>query len=182
MSRKYKIRDQNYPHFISFSVVQWIDLFTRDIYRQTVIDSLKYCQKEKGLIVYAWCIMTNHVHLIIGTKDKPMQDILRDMKSYTSRKLREEIVNNYRESRKKWIMWMMEAAGKANNNNNDWQLWQQHNHPIELSRHEMVSVRLNYLHNNPVKAGFVEKPEYWLYSSAGDYAGRKGMIDVTLID
>ena len=90
MSRKYKIRDQNYPHFVSFSVVHWIDLFTRDLYRQVVIDSIKYCQMEKGLIVYGWCIMTNHVHLIIGTKDKPMQDILRDMKSYTSNKLREE--------------------------------------------------------------------------------------------
>jgi len=120
MSRKYKIRDQNYPHFVSFSVVHWIDLFTRDLYRQVVIDSIKYCQMEKGLIVYGWCIMTNHVHLIIGTKDKPMQDILRDMKSYTSNKLREEITNNHRESRKKWIVWMLEKAGKANSNNNDW--------------------------------------------------------------
>jgi len=182
MSRKYKIRDQKIPHFVSFSVVHWIDLFTRDLYRQTVIESLKYCQNEKGLIVYAWCIMTNHVHLIIGTRDKPMQDILRDMKSYTSKKLRGEITNNHRESRKKWIIWMLEKAGKANSNNNDWQLWQQHNHPIELSYNEMLSTRLEYLHNNPVKEGFVEKPEHWLYSSAGDYCGRKGMLDVCLIE
>jgi len=114
MSRKYKIRDQNYPHFVSFAVVQWIDLFTRSVYRQILIDSLAYCQKNKGLIIYAWCIMTNHVHLIIGTNDRPMEGILRDMKSFNSRKLKEAIAGNAEESRKKWILWMMRQAGKKN--------------------------------------------------------------------
>ena len=84
MSRKYKIKDQNIPHFVTFSVVQWIDLFTRPVNREIIIDSLKFCQKNKGLIVYAWCIMTNHVHLIIGTNDKPIEAIIRDIKSYMS--------------------------------------------------------------------------------------------------
>ncbi len=182
MSRKYKIRDQNYPHFVSFAVVHWIDLFTRSVYRQILIDSLKYCQKNKGLILYAWCIMTNHVHLIIGTNDRSMEGILRDMKSFTSRKLKETIIGNAEESRKKWILWMMKQTGNKNRNNLEWQLWQQHNHPIELSNEQLISQRLDYLHNNPVKAGFVQNPEDWLYSSAGDYCGRKGFLDVVLID
>lgn len=182
MSRKYKIRDQNYPHFVSFAVVHWIDLFTRSVYRQILIDSLKFCQKNKGLILYAWCIMTNHVHLIIGTNDRTMEDILRDMKSYTSRKLKEAITDNAEESRKKWILWMIKQAGNKNRNNQGWQLWQQHNHPIELSNDNLIRQRLEYLHNNPVKAGFVQNPEDWLYSSAGDYCGRKGFLDVVLID
>ena len=76
MSRAYKFKDQSKPYFVSFATVNWIDLFTRKEYCYTLTESLEYCQKEKDLIVYAWCIMPSHVHLIIGTKGKPMQDIL----------------------------------------------------------------------------------------------------------
>lgn len=110
-----------------------------------------------------------------------MQDILRDMKSFTSRKLREEIKEHPRESRKEWLLWMFERAGKKNGNNSDWQLWQQHNHPIALSYTWMMSQRLNYLHMNPVKAGFVLEPEHWKYSSAIDYSGGKGLLKVLLL-
>jgi REP element-mobilizing transposase RayT len=181
MSRNYKIRDQNYPHFVSFALVlQWIDLFIRPAYRNILLDSLSYCQQQKGLILYAWCIMTNHVHLVMGTKKDPMENILLDFKSFTSRKLREKIQNSPQENRKEWILWMMKRAGTLNANNNDWQLWQQHNHPIELSSNKMIDQRVDYTHNNPVKAGFVEKPEYWLYSSARDYCGQKGILNVCI--
>lgn len=65
MSIKYKIRDQSQLHFLTFAVVEWIDVFTRNEYKDVLIESLKYCQKQKGLLLYAYCIMTNHVHLII---------------------------------------------------------------------------------------------------------------------
>lgn len=90
--------------------------------------------------------MTNHLHLIIGTNDKPIQNILRDFKSYTSSQLRNEIINNPVESRKEWIKWMMERAGKKNSNNTDWQLWQQNNQPIELNTNELMDQKLNYIH------------------------------------
>ena len=133
MSRKYKFRDQDKLHFVSFATVHWIDLFTRATYSNILVDSIKHCQKAKGLEVWAWCIMSSHGHMIIGSQDAPMQDILRDLKSFTSRKLKEEIQMNPQESRKEWLLWMMERAGKKNGNNTNWQLWQQHNHPIELS-------------------------------------------------
>ncbi|MEX0663017.1 MAG: transposase [Balneolaceae bacterium] len=181
MSRKYKIKDQTKPHFVTFSVVHWIDLFTRPVYANLLIDSLRHCQKNKGLTIYAWCFMTNHVHLIIGTKKNPIQDILRDFKSFTSKSLKKEIINNHQESRKKWILYLMEKTGKRNNNNENWQLWQQHNHPIELFSNKFINQKLNYIHMNPVKAGFVNKPEHWMYSSASDYCGEKGFLDVELI-
>jgi hypothetical protein len=99
--------------------------------------------------------MTNHVHLIIGTNEQNMEGILRDFKSFTSRELKEAIKNNPQESRKDWLVWMMERAGKINSNNNDWQLWQQDNRPIELFSYLVIKQKLNYIHNNPVKAGFV---------------------------
>lgn len=182
MSRKYKIRDQSKLYFVSFATVQWIDLFVRPVYCDILWDSLKYCQKEKGLEIYGWCIMPSHVHLIIGTKDKPLEGILRDFKSHTSRLLRSAIAENPTESRKEWVIWMMERAGKKNGNNNDWQLWQQHNHPIELSTNELMDQKLNYLHQNPVEAGFVSEPEHWRYSSAIDYAGGKGLLDILFIE
>ena len=182
MSRAYKFKDQTKPYFISFSVVYWIDLFTRKEYCHLFIDSLKYCQKEKGLIVYAYIIMPSHVHMIIGTRDKPMQDILRDLKSFTSRRFKEEITVHNAESRKEWLLLMFKQAGEKNGNNNNWQLWQQNNHPIELWDNYMIDQKLDYLHNNPVEAGIVAKPEDYLWSSAGDYAGIKGMIDVEILD
>ena len=182
MSRKYKFRDQDKLYFVSFATVHWIDLFVRPAYFDVLVTSLKYCQKEKGLEVYAWCIMPSHVHLIIGTSIRPMQDILRALKSYTSRKLKEEILSHPSESRKEWITWMMERAGRKNGNNNSWQLWQQHNQPIELSNNRMLDQRLEYVHMNPVVSGFVSEPEYWRYSSAMDYAGGKGLLDVCIIE
>lgn len=107
MSRKYKFLNQEQAYFVSFAVIHWIDVFTRKIYCDKLVESLKYCQKEKGLILYAWCIMPSHVHLLMGTKKELMQNILRDFKSFTSRTIRKEILSHPKESRKEWMMEMM---------------------------------------------------------------------------
>lgn len=119
MSRKYKVRDNTKLHFVTFATVYWLDIFTRTEYKNLLIDSLRHCQKHKGLAIYAWCIMTNHVHLIIGTESSlPLHGIIRDFKAFTSRILREAIEKNPQESRKKWLQWIMTNAGKRNSNNN----------------------------------------------------------------
>ena len=125
--------------------------------------------------------MSNHVHLIIGTKDKPMEDILRDVKRHTSKKIVEAINENPQESRKEWMMKLFEKAGRDNPNNENFQFWQQGNHPIELWSGKVIDQKLNYLHNNPVVAGWVDEPAHYLYSSARDYAGIKGLLDIQLM-
>ena len=182
MSRKYKFKDNEKLYFISFSVVYWIDVFIRNEYKYELIDSWKYCIGNKGLEVYGWCIMTSHVHMIIGSHKDKLEGIVRDMKSFTSTQLRKAIKEHPEESRKDWMLWLMERAGKKNSNNNDFQFWQQHNHPIELSTNEMMQQRLDYIHNNPVEAGFVENPDEWIFSSARDYSGSKGLLDICVID
>lgn len=183
MSRKYKVRDNTRLHFVTFATVYWIDIFTRAEYKNIVLDSLLYCQKNKGLDIYAWCIMTNHVHLIIGTESSlPLHGIIRDFKAFTSRRLREAIEENPQESRKKWLQWIMTNAGRRNSNNDSWQLWQQDYHPIELFTYPVIKQKLDYIHQNPVEAGFVFQSEDWQYSSAGDYAGLKGFLDIILVD
>jgi putative transposase len=182
MNRKYKFRDNCKLYFVSFAVVYWIDVFIRNDYKRMLLDSLRYCQEKKGLELYAYCIMTSHVHLIIGSQTADLSAIMRDLKSYTSSQLRKTVQHHPGESRKEWMLWMMERAGKQNSNNTNFQFWQQHNHPIELSDPMIMQQKLNYIHNNPVEAGFVDTPEFYTYSSARDYAGEKGLIEISLIE
>lgn len=182
MSSKYKFNDPDKLYFVSFSIVYWIDLFIRNEYKDILLASWKFCVKEKGMELYAWCIMTSHVHMIIGSHADKLENIMRDMKRHTSKEIKEKIKNLPGESRRNWILWMMERAGKKNSNNIDFQLWQQDNHPVELTNDTITHQKLDYIHYNPVRAGFVEKPEDFLYSSARDYYGGKGLIDVTLLD
>ncbi len=178
MSSKYKFSDQDKLYFISFAVINWIDVFIRKEYKDILIDSFKHCIEKKGLEVYGWCIMTSHVHMLIGTNQDKMEHIIRDLKRHTSEKLRSAITNNYAESRKEWMLAMMIKAGMANSNNINFQFWKQDNHPVEMRTLEMAHQKLDYIHYNPVEAGFVERPEEYLYSSARDYCGGKGLIEI----
>jgi len=74
----YKIRNQKEIHFVSFAIVEWIDVFTRKEYRDILVDSIRFCQESKGLLLHAWCVMSNHVHLIASAKNENLSDILRD--------------------------------------------------------------------------------------------------------
>ncbi|MFI5158344.1 MAG: transposase [Sphingobacteriales bacterium] len=153
--------------------------FIRNEYKDIMLDSWSYCCKHKGLEIYGWCIMTSHVHMIIGTNGEKMEDIMRDMKKHTSIALKQAIKQHPHESRREW---MMERAGRKNSQNIDFQLWQQDNHPIELFDINILHQKLDYIHNNPVTAGIVEKPEDYLYSSARNYYDLPGLMDITLVD
>lgn len=131
--------------------------------------------------MYSWCIMSSHIPMIIGSEGEKMENIMQGIKSVTSRNLKNTIKENDRESRKEWLMWMMERAGKLNKHNGSFQLWQEGNHPVELYDNEIMQQKLDYIHNNPVEAGFVDKAEEYLYSSARDYCGVKGLLDIKLI-
>ncbi|WP_395069262.1 REP-associated tyrosine transposase [Gracilimonas sp.] len=181
MSRKFRILNQHQAYFITCSIIKWLDMFKEKEYRDIIIDSLKYCQKHKGLIIYAWCFMYDHIHLIIGTRNQPMHNILRDFKSYTSRHIRKEMYKHIQTTKIASMYHEMKNAGMMNNNNNDWQFWQQHNHPQELFSKKVADQKLNYIHYNPVKAGLIDDPKNWEYSSAIDYDGGKGLIDIEFL-
>jgi REP element-mobilizing transposase RayT len=99
----YKIRNQKEMHFVSFAVVGWVDVFTRKEYKDIVVENLKFCQKEKGLLLHGWCIMSNHVHLITSAKNENLSDILRDFKKFTSKQIFAAITKNETESRKECL-------------------------------------------------------------------------------
>jgi len=179
MSRNYKFWDQSKPYFITYAVVDWIDVFTRREYKDILVDSLQYCIDKKGLIVYAWCFMSNHVHLIIGTEQEKMQDIVRDMKKFTSKEICKAIKENTEESRKCWMLALFLKAGTSNSNNEKYQFWQQHNQPIELDNAKIIEQKVDYIHENPVKAGWVNEPWQYIYSSALAYSGKEGLLPIT---
>ncbi|UIR57386.1 transposase [Sphingobacterium sp. SRCM116780] len=180
MATRYRFGDNRVPHFITFAVVNWIDVFSRVCYKEIVVESLKFCIAEKGLNLYAWVIMSNHIHLIATAKEGyELVNIIRDLKKYTSKMIIASIETNTQESRKEWMIWMFKRAGVKNSNNKLYQFWQQDNHPIELSTNEMLTQRLNYLHENPVAAGLVSEAQHYKYSSAVDYyEERRGFVPI----
>ena len=183
MSEKYKILDQDRPYFVTFTVESWVDVFTRQTYKDILLDSLCYCQKEKGLIVYAWCLMTNHIHLIVGRRsENKIEEIVRDFKKYTSVHISRAIENNSLESRKSWMLNIFRTAASESKKHEKHKFWQNDYHPVELFNNEMMDQKLDYIHENPVKEGIVQKPEDYLYSSARDYAGMKGLVEIEFMD
>lgn len=165
----YKIRSKEAAHFVTFAVVEWVDVFTRKSYRDILLDSVRYCQKEKGLILHAWCVMSNHIHLIASAVNNNLSDILRDFKKFTSKEIIKAISNNEQESRREWMLEIFRKAGQENSRNHEFQFWRQENQPKEVYSSAFVFQKLNYIHNNPVEAGIVRKAEDYLYSSAIDY-------------
>jgi putative transposase len=182
-SKGYKIRDNGQIHFITFAVVEWVDIFTRKDYAEIVINSLKHCIENKGLELYAWCLMSNHLHLLASTTSKEilLSDILRDFKKYTSKQIIQTIKDNPKESRRDWMLKIFEQAGAENSRNKNYQFWRQDNHPMEVYSLKFISQKLQYIHENPVEAGFVEKAEDYKYSSAKNYNNKKGLLEVLYI-
>ena len=155
MSTKYKFHDQDKLYFVSVAVINWIDLFICNEYSDIMLESWRHCQEYKGLEIYGWCIMSSHIHMIIGTHGDKLDNIMRDMKKHTSVALKKAIKEHPEESRREWMLWMMDRAGKKNGQNVNFQLWQQDNHPIELFDHKILHQKLDYMHYNPVVAGIV---------------------------
>jgi len=181
MSRKYKFLKKEGLYFVSFAVVNWIDVFIRPEYNEIIVESLTYCKNNIGLELYCWCIMSSHVHLIFSTKDNNPEIILGRFKEYTAKQLVKAIHDNQQESRKEWLLWMFKRAASKSSNVTTYQFWQHNNQPIELWSPKVIEQKADYLHNNPVEAGFVAEAEHWKYSSAIDYWGGKGLIDIAYL-
>jgi REP element-mobilizing transposase RayT len=180
MSEKYKIWDQNKAYFLTLTVAGWIDVFIRKSYKLTLIDSLKYCQKEKGLVLFGYCIMPSHIHLIARAEGRyTLSEILRDFKKFTSKVILSQIQTEP-ESRREWMIDYFSAAGADDNRKSNFMFWMEGNHPVEINTNKFFNEKLEYIHNNPVKELIVERPEDYLFSSARNYAGLTNYLDILL--
>ena len=181
----YRIDDQFGDYFVTFTVVGWMDIFTRKECRHIIVDSLKYCQENKGLIIYAWVLMDSHLHMAIGAKEgsSGLSAIIRDFKKFTARKLIEWCTTSKRESRREWIDIVLKYHGKHKQEVKKYKFWKNGNQPKALLSPKFISQKINYIHNNPVVAEIVDFPEEYRYSSARNYVGREDyLIKVEVID
>jgi putative transposase len=181
MSIAYKIHKQDAAYFLTLQVVHWVDVFSRKRYRDILVESLNYCIKHKGFEVFAYVIMSNHVHLLARAGNRNLSDVLRDFKRHTSRM----ILNSLKaepESRREWMLRIFEEAGRKLQNVEKYQVWTHENHAEEIFSPEFTLQKIKYIHENPVRAGIVSYPEHYLYSSACDYAGQKGLVKIERIN
>jgi len=181
MTTGYKIYDQSQPHYMTLQVIDWVDVFTRSAYKELILESFDFCRKEKGLLLYAYVIMTNHIHLIArAQQDFLLSDILRDFKKFTANKLL-DLIKQPSESRRDWMLKRFEFAALGHQRNRNFQFWTHENHAIELHSKEFIEQRLNYIHLNPVRAGIVENPEDYLFNSARNYGFKPAKLEIDSI-
>ncbi|MCE7065819.1 REP-associated tyrosine transposase [Dyadobacter sp. CY326] len=165
MSEKYKFFKGGL-FFVTMTTVGWIDVFTRPLYADEIIKNLNYCIDHKGLEVYEFVIMTNHVHMICSAKNGNVGAIIRDFKSFSAKEMIRLIQENPKESRKEWMLYLFRYFAKGKGGRCEFQFWQHSNHPINLISNNWINQRARYIWNNPVKAGIVEEPQHYIYSSA----------------
>ena len=169
MSEKYKVYDNTCPTFITITVVDWVDLFTRKVHKDLIIESLKYCQESKGLLIHAYAIMPSHLHLIVSSKEEhSIASTIRDFKKFTSGQLIKNI-KEISESRREWLLNKFSYAANRVKRGKNYKVWKDGFHPVQLETTEMMEQRLNYVHENPVNDGITSSAEAYVYSSAADY-------------
>ncbi|MBZ0098738.1 MAG: transposase [Taibaiella sp.] len=172
MGYAYRIHDQQGVYFITCTIVQWVDVFSRREYADIIVNSLKYCREHKGLEIFAWVIMSNHIHLIISCKEGyNLSDILRDFKKYTATQIVHAIEGNPRESRKNWLLWLLRQDDSIS-------FWQKDNHAEEITSSAFYNTKLDYIHQNPVRAGIVDKEDEYIYCSARMLYTGQGLLDL----
>src|SRR6187402_2890816 len=123
MKEGYIIRNQEKPHFITITVVDWIDVFTRKCYRDTIIACLDFCKANKGMVLYGYVIMSNHIHMVVQSERGSLSDLLRDFKKFTAKTILAKISEGP-ESRKKWMLERFKIATETHNRNTNYQFWQ----------------------------------------------------------
>jgi len=154
--------NENLTHFLTITIIEWIDIFTKPQYFKIIIDSLRYCRENKGLLLYEFVIMANHIHLIARAKEEnKLSQIISDFKKHTTR----EILKELEKDNRRYILNLIKNSfAKKKDYQN--QIWQRENYPEVITSEKFLFQKTNYAYNNPVKKGYVTKPEDWIYSSA----------------
>ena len=170
-------------YFITFNITDWVDVFVKPVYKQIIVHTLNHFIEHKELVVYAWCLMSNHLHLVVKPgRNSSISEVEKEFKTFTERKILEFIYTEPEIRRK----WMMERFEKSNHPL--WllkkiQLWQNSSNPIYIDsrKSKALAEHIEYVHKNPLRDRIVSDAEDYLYSSARDYAGMVGLISITIL-
>jgi putative transposase len=173
MSRdKYRFSEPNQPHFLTCTIVQWLAIFTRPETVEIVLDSWRFLQDAGRMTLYGFVILENHLHLLASAQDLPKE--VGDFKSFTAR----QIIDYLQKCGSRMLLKQLGHYKLRHKTDSNYQLWQEGSHPKAIESDEMMVQKLEYIHNNPVKRGYVDDAVHWRYSSARNYAGLPGLITV----
>ena len=176
MRTRYQITEPEFPYFITSTIIEWLPIFTRKPYFDIVIDSLHYARQRKGLKLFAYVTMDNHIHLIAAGGN--LAKIIGEFKSYAAT----QIVRLLQEENRQWLLNQLKFYKQGYKKESHFQVWQEGFHPKQISSDEMLRQKIEYIHSNPVRAGFVERAEDWLYSSARNYLCGTGVSEIDVLD
>lgn len=181
MSTKYKAIEKDVAYFITITTEGWIDVFTRLRQKYVIVNAWQYCQKYKGLEIYAYCIMSSHIHLLCKAPENDLlSDIIRDFKTYTSKKILETILE-YPESRREWMLEYFENACKHLKRKQNYKVWQDGYHAEKIYSNKFIKQKVDYIHNNPVIEKIVENAEDYVFSSSRNYAELDSELDIITV-
>jgi REP element-mobilizing transposase RayT len=169
---RYRFHEREHPYFLTDTITAWLPVFAQPENAQIVLESWRFLQRERGILIFGWVIMENHLHWIAAGENLPEQAAR--FKSYTARK----VIDRLKASKHEAVLNQLRYFKLPDRSRQEYQLWQQGSHPQQITSDAMMEQKLAYIHNNPVRRGYVDEPAHWRYSSARDYEGQKGLLDV----
>ena len=169
---RYRIYDTEYPYLLTDTVVAWLPVFSHPELVEIVFDSWRFLQRERGVRLFGYVIMENHLHWIASAD--ALSDKLARFKSYTARR----IIDTMEQAGYRTLLQELQFFKLRHKTDQTHQLWQEGSHPQQIQNDEMMWQKLEYTHNNPLRRGYVDEPTHWRYSSARDYAGQPGLIEI----
>lgn len=169
---RYRFGDEHYPYFLTQTIVAWLPIFSRPDLVDIVLDSWRFLQRERGIVILAWVILENHLHWIGAGPQLGKR--VGEFKSFTAT----SIVKLLREKAAHALLQALEYYKLRHKIDQQHQLWQDGSHPQIIESEEVMWQKIEYIHNNPLRRGYVDDPQHWRYSSARDYAGKPGLLDV----
>ena len=152
MRSRYTTTDDNSLYFITSTIVEWIPVFTSVKYFEILIDSMKHCQKNKNLKIYAYVILDNHFHMIVASEK--LTRTIQSLKRYSA----QELIKTFESGDIKWLLNQLAFYKKRHKIYSAHQIWQEGFHPELIMNDKMLIHKINYIHQNPVKKGYVDKP------------------------
>ena len=177
---RYKIIDEKGIYFTTHTIVEWMPVFKERKYFEIIIASLRFCMRNKGLHVFGYVIMLTHFHLMAQTEEGfKFSDVMRDMKKFTSLEISKELERD----NQKLLLHVFKKAAQQEKGKRSYKIWQEEYHPQIIYTNKVCRQKLEYMHNNPIEKGFVEKPECWQYSSARNYIlGDDSVLKIELLE
>jgi len=172
---RYKVLGSQ-PHFLTCSTIEWLPIFSKPELVEIVLNSLQFLQTQQRLTLHSYVIMENHLHLIASAENLSKE--MGNFKSFTARSLVDWLQEHQPQS-----YWLdrLESAKLRHKTGQRYQLWQEGFHPQMIVSEEMLLQKLEYIHQNPVKRGYVDDSAHWRYSSCRNYMGKPGLLEVKIL-